>query len=477
MISINKIGLQSILVCSIILMQTALIGQIDGLRVQLRTDSKTTIHPDAEIYKDKIIENLQIHLGKYNDAAFLIDIEEGKVNTKSIETFKSLFHSNARVFNDLEKYGMQIPIDDYVSKVAERMSDKGVEFKIADMLLKSVENNPALGEKYFEAIVIVNKLILSQLDEKTGKQVTIKDGGDVVTQEFTILIKGEDLQDVNIYGINGRASVRPKPYNHEVRVAASYGLDVNSRYQAHNGFATGFAPQVSAASMIDANIVYARGFKRNGHSKWMIGLGYGQQKWDVNTATGDVKSRVYKVAADAITGNRLSFNTSYEYTNVTNQVSFSYLQGLIGVQLPLKQIAGYKLEYWIEGAIMPTFITKNESFDNAKFIKRDLVTFDGKDDAFCDDDKFSVPVGVLDETSNAFSVGIQIKPYVRYYLNESKTTGLTIGAGYVYYLQSWVDKTSTSIHDNTIGPKSLILHQLTPAHLRLELGLSFKLNQ
>ncbi|MBK7637036.1 MAG: hypothetical protein IPJ13_24245 [Saprospiraceae bacterium] len=47
------------------------------------------------------------------------------------------------------------------------MPSRGVEFKITDMLLKRVDNNPAFpNELIFEAKVVINKLLLSRLDEK-----------------------------------------------------------------------------------------------------------------------------------------------------------------------------------------------------------------------------------------------------------------------------------------------------------------------
>ncbi len=457
---------------------TLLSAQIDGLRVDLRTDANTYIHPEAETYKDKIIRNLQAHLGKYNDAAFLLDMDENTVNTKSIETFTTLFHSNARVFNDLEIYGTQIPIDEYIGIVAERMSSKGVEFKITDMLLKKVDNNPALpGELYFEAKVLVNKLLLSRLDEKY-KQVTIPNGGDVVTQEFTIIIQGADLEQIQIYGINGQTRLRPKPYHHEVRVAASYGIDINSRFKLHDNFAQKFSPDIKASSMIDANFAYTRSFKRGGHSKWLIGLGYGQHKWDVTTSDGADGSNIYSTSSGNNNGNTLRFSTSYNYAGIKNQVSFTYFQGMAGIQLPLRKISGYKMEYWIESGILPTFITKKETVPLADIKQLSVVTFDGKDDPFCDA-PFTVAEGSFEKESSVMSIGFQIKPYIRYYLNEANTTGLTVGLGYTYYLQSWLDSNTTSIHSNpeTAQPRSLILKQLTPAHFRFELGLTFKLNK
>lgn len=478
MIKINPRSISRYITLLMITFHTLLSAQIDGLRVDLRTDANTYIHPEAEAYKEKIIRNLQAHLGKYNDAAFLLDIDEGTVNAKSIETFQSLFHSNARVFNDLELYGTQIPIDEYVGIVAERMSSKGVEFKITDMLLKRVDNNPAFpNELFFEAKVMVNKLLLSRLDEKY-KQVNIPNGGDVVTQEFTIIIQGADLEQVQIYGINGQTRVRPKPYHHEVRVAASYGIDINSRFKLHDNFAGEFSPDIKAVSMIDANFAYARSFKRGGHGKWLIGFGYGQHKWDVTTSEGADGSNIYSTSSGNNATNTLRFSTSYNYTGIKNQVSFTYFQGMAGIQLPLRKISGYKMEYWIEGAVLPTFITKKETVPSSDIKELSVVTFDGNDDPYCDA-SFLVPDGSFGEASSTMSIGFQIKPYIRYYLNESNTTGLTVGVGYSYYLQSWLDPNTASIHSNpeTAQPRSLILNQLTPAHLRFELGLTFKLNK
>jgi hypothetical protein len=446
--------------------------------VDIRTDDNTYIHPEAEVHKDKIIRNLQAHLGKYNDAAFLLDTDEGTVSTKSIEAFQSLFHSNAYVFNDLQKYGTKIPIDEYVGIVAERMSSKGVKFKITDMLLKQVDNNPALpGELYFEAKVMVNKLLLSRLDEKF-KQVTIPNGGDVVTQEFTIIIQGADLDQIQIYVINGQTRVRPKPYQHEVRLAASYGIDLNSKFKPHDNFTSGFTPKIASTSMIDAQFTYARGFKRGSHSKWLIGAGYGQHKWEINTSGGTREKKIYSTSTKNNSPNTLSFNTSFAYDSVQNQLSFSYFQGLIGIQVPLRKILGYKMEYWIEGTILPTFITRKETVSVSKITEQSVVTFKENHDSYCDA-PFTIPEGSFGESSSTMSIGFQIKPYLRYYLNESNTTGLTFGVGYTYYLQSWLNTNTVSIHNNeeSSGPKSLVLNQLTPAHLRFEVGLSFKLNK
>lgn len=478
MFNLIQRSIKKIITLLFIATQSMLSAQVDGLRVDLRIDENTIIHPEADVHKDKIIRNLQLHLGKYNDAAFLLDVDEGAVTTKSIESFTSLFHSNARVFNDVFKYGTQIPIDDYVGIVAERMTKKGVEFKITDMLLKRVDNNPAFpGELIFEAKVMVNKLMLSRIDEKSGKQIEIPDGGDVISQEFTILIQGDELSDIKIYGINSKSIPRPKPFQSELRVAASYGIDANSRFVIHKNFISSFSPDIKAASMFDVNLAYARGFKRGGQSKWLIGVGYGQHKWELNTSNGNSESKIYRTSTGNSSNNTLSFNTSYAYDNVLNQLRFSYFQGLLGVQLPLKKISGYKFEYWIEGAILPTYISKKESIATSEIQELSVVTFNEKDDPYCDA-PFTVEDGSLDKSSSVLSIGLQLKPYLRYYLNESNTTGLTVGVGYTYYLQSWLNPNTASIHsDDPSLPKTLILNQLIPAHLRFELGFTFKLNK
>lgn len=478
MFNINQRSIKKIITILFIATQSMLSAQVDGLRVDLRIDENTIIHPEADVHKDKIIRNLQLHLGKYNDAAFLIDVDEGTVTAKSIESFTSLFHSNARVFNDVIKYGTQIPIDDYVGIVAERMTKKGVEFKITDMLLKRVDNNPAFpGELIFEAKVMVNKLMLSRLDEKSGKQVEIPDGGDVVSQEFTILIQGADLSDIQIYGINSKSIPRPKPFQSELRVATSYGINANSSFVVHKNFISSFSPDIKAASMIDANFAYARGFKRGGQSKWLIGVGHGQHKWELNTSSGNSENKIYRTSTSNSSNNTLLFNTSYAYDNVVNQLSFSYFQGLIGVQLPLKKILGYKLEYWIEGVILPTYISKKESLAVTQIQELSVVTLRDIDETYCDD-LYQLEDRSFEEVSNVMSIGLQLKPYLRYYLNDANTTGLTVGAGYTYYLQSWLNPNTASIHSvDSSSPKSIMLNQLTPAHLRFELGLTFKLNK
>ncbi len=478
MFNINQKSIKNITALFFIAVHTLLSAQVDGLRVDLRIDDNTVIHPEAEAHKEKIVSKLQVHLGKYNDAAFLLDADEGTVNAKSIESFTSLFHSNARVFNDVIKYGTQIPIDDYVGIVAERMTKKGVEFKITDMLLKRVDNNPAFpGELIFEAKVMVNKLMLSRLDEKSGKQVEIPDGGDVVSQEFTILIQGADLSDIQIYGINSKSIPRPKPYQHELRVAASYGIDANSSFALHKNFISSFSPDIKTTSMLDANFTYARGFKRGSQSKWLVGLGYGQHTWELNTSGGDAESKIYRTSTANGSNNTLSFNTSFAYDNVVNQLSFSYFQGLIGVQLPLKKILGYKLEYWIEGAILPTYISKKESLAVSQIQELSVVTLRDIDETYCDD-PYKLEDRSFEEVSNVMSIGLQLKPYLRYYLNDANTTGLTVGVGYTYYLQTWLNPNTASIHSvDSSSPKSIMLNQLTPAHLRFELGLTFKLNK
>jgi len=477
MLKINMKSLSIYITLLFLVFHNLLPAQIDGLRVELRTDDNTFIHPDAEAHKEKIIMNLQSHLGKYNDASFLLDIDEASVTTRSIEAFKALFHSNARVFNDLEKYGTQIPIDDYVGIVAERMPSKGVEFKITDMLLKRVDNNPAFpNELIFEAKVVINKLLLSRLDEKY-KQVTIPNGGDVVTQEFTIIIQGDSLNDIQIYGINGKTIPRPKPYHHEMKVAASYGIDINSRFGWHENFGSLFLPEIQSISLMDGYIGYSRSFKRGGHSKWFIGLGYGQHKWEITIPEGTAGGNIYSLSSGNNNTNTLTFSTSYEYLAINNQISFNYFQGMAGIQLPIRKISGYKMEYWIEGTILPTFINKKESLSSASINELSVVSYKEKDDPYCDA-PYNLPEGGLGTASSVMSLGFQVKPYLRYYINESNTTGLTFGIGYTYYLKSWLPSNTTSIHNvDTSAPKSIVLNQLTPAHLKFELGLTFKLNK
>jgi hypothetical protein len=458
-------------------------AQVSSLRVNLRTDESTVIPPEAEPYKDVIIANIQNHLSLYNDAASLIDVENGGVTTESIEKFRMLFHSNARVFNDLQQYGIPIPIDEYIALISEKMSLSGQQFKIADMLLQKVENNPAvIGELYFEAKVKVNKLMLTRIDEKTGKAVTVGDGGDLIPLDFNIIIQGKDLKQVEIYGINGKIEPRPKPFNHEVKITASYGINLHSSFESYSNFESGFSPVITPGLLLDGGISYARSFKRGGHAKWIVGANYGIHQWEVEV-TGD--NNRYNLLPGNSSENTLSFINSYNYQNVKNKISFSFVQGILGVQLPIRPISGYKMEYWLEAGVLPTWVTKKESMDtlSAKINRFNQVVFDGTPTDYCNVIE-SRPALYNDRltSSSLMSVGVQLKPGIKYYLNGNKSSALTFSAGYVYYFGSWIDKNSTNVFEdvNSIpdnGPTSLVLNRLTPALLRIELGLSFKLNR
>lgn len=458
-------------------------AQVSSLRVNLRTDESTIIPPEAEPYKDLIIANIQNHLGLYNDAASLIDVENGGVTTESIEKFRMLFHSNARVFNDLQQYGIPIPIDDYIALISGKMPLSGQQFKIADMLLQKVENNPALpGELYFEAKVKVNKLMLNRIDDKTGKAVAVEDGGDLIPLDFNVIIQGKELKEVTIWGINGEIIPRPKPFNHEVKITASYGINLHSSFGTYSNFGGGFSPTISPGLMLDGGISYARSFKRGGHAKWILGANYGIHRWEVDV-TGE--NNKYNINPGNTSGNTLSFINSYNFQNVKNNISFSFVQGILGVQLPLRPISGYKMEYWIEVGVLPTWVTKKESMDtqSAKIDRVSQVVFNGKPTDYCNSIQDSL-TSYNDRLSSSsiMSVGLQVKPGIKYYLNGNKSSALTLSAGYVYYFGSWIDKNSTNVFEDVNsssenGPTSLVLNSLTPALLRIELGLSFKLNR
>ncbi len=446
--------------------------EYDGLRVKIRMDDNSKIDEKAEPYIDQILASSQKILGQYNDRATLLDTEQGQVTSESIDKMRAIFYSNARVYDDLVQYGTIIALDDYIGKIRKYMNTTGPDYKITDLLLLEVISNPAIPGLYFETKIRVNKLMQNQIDEKSGKIIPVPKGGEVVPLEFVIIVQGDDLDDVKIYEIQGKIKPRPKPYNHEVFAFASMGFNTNTTFKKQDEFDDSFSPALTSKYLLDFGFKYSRSFKRGKHAKWFVGAAFGLHNWNINTENSGVK---FNVSGD-IDG-KLDFNTIYDFKNVDNVINFSYLQAMLGTQIPLRPIVGYKIEYWVELSVMPTFVSKTETLGENKLVSQNsVVSFGDISDPFCSED-YDLQAQGLNSKSSMNTIGVQAKPYIRYFLNDSKTSGITFGVGYAYYFGSWIDKNSISVlpesGEGTV--KSLLLQSFSPAHLRLELGLSFKL--
>ncbi len=475
--NIHKLKKYIIFIGIFILSVQNIFCQISSLdpTMTIRTDETTRIHPDAEPYLEQIKAGCYKHLSLYNDAASLIDFENGEVTPESIDAFRKLFHSNARVFNDLMKYGQVITIDEYVGLIAKNLRKVGSKFDLRDLKLLSVENNPAIPGLYFEVKILVNKAIYNQIDEKTGLIVDYPDGKEeVMSLDFTLIIQGDELEDVKIYGILGKIIPKPKPYLQEMNASIAYGFNTNSTYSFHEQFGPGFLPIVRSTFMTDIGLLYARSFKRGKHQKWVAGFNYGLHRWNIETDNA-LQDRIYRSSSGGA-NNSLLFTESYDYRNVTNIITFNYLQGLFGVHLPIRPILGYKLEYWMDAYIMPTIVFKKEKVnENREIISLDEVGYKDVFEEYCNV-KYEGGFTGIEQMTNTFPIGFQLKPNIRYYLTNNKSIALNLGAGYVYYIQSWFKNGSSSIHSLTeSGYKSIFIQEFKPAFIRLEAGLFFKL--
>lgn len=83
-------------------------------------------------FKDKVAEwerqpILIEHIQKYFDSAIFNVDTISKINQKSINTFKRLFASNAKVWDDLASEPSYIPVVDYVGNIYEYLEEEGVK--------------------------------------------------------------------------------------------------------------------------------------------------------------------------------------------------------------------------------------------------------------------------------------------------------------------------------------------------------------
>jgi hypothetical protein len=452
-------------------------SQYDGLRVNIRVTENSRIDPKADAYIEQILKSCQRVLGNYNSRATLMDIDQGGVTSESIEQMKTIFFSNPRVFDDLVEYGNSIPLDDYIGKIRKYMNNSGPDYRITDLLLLDVKTNPAIPGLYFEISIRANKLMLNRIDDKRGTVFTIPKGGELIPLQFEIIVQGNELSDVKIYEIKGTPKPRPKSFNQELAFFSSMAMNVKTAYTVHAGFGeSGFSPDLKSNYLFDIGMKYSRSFGRGKHSKWLIGAAYGLHSWNANTQNSRAIFEILREQVGA-----LEFNTQFELQNVDNVINFSYIQGMLGFQMPLKRIAGYKTEYWIEAAFLPTYVSKKEKIgENDELVRNSVVRFGVLEEQYCNNQEAFLSIESQEKLNNKYNIltnGVMIKPYIRHYLDRSKKTGLTAGISYVHYFGSWIDtNTISAINPSTTDePHSLLFQSFTPSLLRLEVGLSFKL--
>jgi hypothetical protein len=450
-------------------------AQLVSLPVELRVQEGVSVIPsEAEPYLEQIRLNCERHIGLYNLRAGLADIETGMVTAETINAFRDLIHSNSRIFNDLEPYGRLITNDEYTGKIAKYFRNEGVKFKITDLLITKITTSPD-NPNLFEVNVRVNKLLYAQINPKKDAVQHFKPGSEeLYTLDFTIIVQGDNLDEVMIWKIDGEVKEKPKPFNKEVQAFVSYGINLNSTYKYFNEFSNTDDIALRNSSMFDIGVKYANSLKRGGHTKFVVGLAAGLHGWSVSTDSAKFIEPQENNTEDAI-----SFTRTFDYVNIDNEVSFMYVQGLVGLNIPLRPILGYKMEYWIEGLFMPTYISKSGSvrrINSQSYIREySTVTYRNINYAYCvEEDVQNEDLLALEESSTNYTFGVQIKPGIKYHVNDLKTFSITGAIGYTYYFGSWLSNDITSLHSDSEQPKSLFLQELTPAHLRFELGMVYK---
>lgn len=443
---------------------------LDRIRVKLRSDDKTELDSLSKNYMFQIEAGVISLMSEYNNIGGLSDVNSGgRVTPKIMDEFSLLFIGNARVHNDLMHYGGQIEKGDYVNYIYQYFTNFGFPFDITDMYIAKVERNRAIKSLNFEVKLHVKKLVYKGIDEKSNTVINYPDGK-LIPLDFTIIVQGDYLSDAKIYNIAGKIVPRPKPFNKEVAFWGSLGLPVGHKYSFHEGFKESDNINLKSKKMFDFGIKYMHSFKRGGHSKFILGLGYGIQNWEINSES-DIKF----TTESSFTPNKLSFGKNYVYKkNFLNQVNFTYIQAIVGLQSPIKKIQGFNFEYWWEANLLPTFVNKSESLSDSSIDELDVISYNNTTETYCISD-FNDGILTTDQLkSNVFSLGTQLKSLVKYYPG-SKKSALTIGIGYIYYLNSWIDVNTNSVHMNDSSPGSFLLKNLSPHQLRVEISFVRKL--
>ena len=444
-------------------------SQLSSLAVEIRVPDDAQIDDKAKPHVDEILTACKKHMNNYYDNASLADFKTGKVTSETIKDFRSLFYTNARVFDDLNLYGTSIPIADYVTNIVTYFPDGGLPFSITDMFIKSITSSTQ-QENHYEIKLGVNKVMSYYIDAKKNKALPyneVRDG--LKSLDYIIILQGDALSEVLIYGIEGKIVAAPKPRKSNLKLFASYGINTNTTFSYFNELSNVDVISPENKAMIDAGIMFSRSFKRGKNSAWYLGLGYGIHKWQISP------SATTTYTLPSLSNQPISFTEAYTYDiDLVNSVSFNYLQGLIGIQFPLRPIIGYKMEYWLDLDIMPTYITKKETINaNAMIVNNQVVQYKENSDEFC---AANIDVANryqgLSTSLSTISTGVQIKPSIKYHLNDEHTRAFSFGLGYAYYFNSWVGKDAKSIEEQG---QTLFISELKPAHIRIELGFIYKL--
>ncbi len=435
--------------CGIFLLPVSMIGQIKSLRVSLRTDSTSRIDEKAQQNIEKLITQSEQIISAYNDKATMFDLDKGKVSPESIDSFKRLFHGGAYIFNDLVLYGRRIPMNEYTAFVADHLRGEGVNFKISNLLLKSAVKNPASDNQY-EIVVKVIKLLTRVYDRNKKKFIEYPKYKQA-NLEFIITVQGEDLDQTQIYGIDGQIEDPPPPRAKELQFfgAYSYGM---ADFKIDEKFASN-ALKFSSKRGYDIGMKFAWGISRNKKSKIVAGISYGNINYSLISDSSIVKN-------EGLTKNKdISVSTIRVMETVkSNNLEFSYLQARLGAQIYLTK--GFKqVEWGLDFEVLPTYVLSGGQ--NSSGLVKDYTTYGHKtNELFCFNGSSEIDESISE--SGSFLFGAEVKTFLLYYLGGRKSA-ISAGLAYRRYFNNWLTS-------------PLILSEFLPHNLAMELSFIKKLN-
>ncbi len=439
-----------ILVCSITLLVIFnLEAQIKSLRVSLRTDASSKIDEFSQQNIEKLISQSEQIISAYNDKASMYDLDKNKVTAESINDFKNLFHGGAYLFNDLVQFGRRIPMNEYTSFVSDYLRDEGVNFKISNLLLKSAVKNPASDNQY-EIVVKVIKLLTKVYDKEKKKFIEYPKYKQVHL-EFIITIQGEDLDQTQIYGIDGQIENPPPPKEKELHVfgAYSYGLPsfkIHDQYSSNN-------LKFDQKQGFDIGVKFALGISRSKKSKILAGLSYGNLNYSI------VSDSMIEKIEDTNNNKEIAISTLRVMENVVaNKINFSYLQARFGMQAYL--LKGFRqVEWGIAFELLPTYLLSGGQSSKGQAKKYTTYSYRSFVES-CQDE--NIEVNESTDDSGKILLGAEVKSFVQYYLGGRKSA-ISAGFSYRRYLDNWLGS-------------PVLISELLPHNFAIELSFIKKLN-
>lgn len=344
-------------------------------------------------------------LDKYRTTASLIDSTTGSVTGNSTSKFQRLFSSGSSLhLSDYREYPENIEVANYREDVFKFFRNTGINFELTNPRIKSISYDP---DGFYYVVVKATKEVPEYLEDETYelKKSNRKRSFEL---EFTYLIVERTMGEPLIEKAISTSIVKPE----ERKSVISFGPNVSSGLVSGTQL-TGYEYITDHTALgstlglgFQVDLIFNSLTKHRASKKPLfLAVGLSLQTFTLEAeATNLLDTSIISTNDHDPKGIQLQGKQFREISSLKDQIPIKLIGLPLGIEYRVTKTKNNKLELFLGGKIVPTYLLKSHSsFDTKGFYNLNYEQFGF---SFYNANKqFQLKPGERDRIDNAYGIG------------------------------------------------------------------------